>query len=112
MTDRSVGKFKSCATISGAEERSRNILSVTKSPFEHQMGEVPQVLVLLCPAKLEAPAALWFPMDEAVERLTVATPRVEELKEVAPNLSDLRCVLVETTIPTTAEPAIGPMLPP
>ena len=85
---------------------------MTKVPVCLQMGKVPQSLVHLCPSKAEAPISFWFPTDEAMEKLPLATTSVAELQAAASNESDLRHILAETTMRETAVPAVGPVLPP
>ena len=65
------------------------------------MGTVPQVIVYIAPSKSEARTALWLPIDKSMERLTFATPSVEEFQEVASNSLDLRYVPDETNIDMT-----------
>ena len=77
-----------------------------------QMGKVPQALAHLCPTKVEVPTSLWLAIDEAIERLTLATPSVVELQAATRNEADLRHSPAETTMPSTNVPAVGPMTPP
>ena len=92
LKDRSIGYFRSCVTMSSSEEREHTIHGVTKEPFEHQMGTVPQVLVHLAPRKSEAPTALLVLIDKTMERLTLATLSVSESQEATSNSLCLRHV--------------------
>ena len=77
-----------------------------------QMGKVPQVLARLCPTKAEAPTSLWLTVEEAMERLTLATSSIAELQAAVGAKADSRCIPAEMTMPSTTVPAVAPAPPP
>ena len=111
LVDASIGKFKSCATISGTEDRVYNIFGMTK-PMSLQMVKAPQALARLFPTKAEALTSLWLTMCKAMERLTLATPSVAELQAAAGNEANSWCTPAETTVLSTTVPVVGLMPPP
>ena len=97
-------------TIPDADDYVHTVCGFMKVPEEYQMGMKVQIIVCMVLRKVEVPTAMWLMLDEAIERLILATLSVAELQEVVSVTLGTKYIPATSIMPITTVPVFIPVL--